>query len=694
MSDQNEIQVVERPIIINTTDNTASRITITDNTTAEITVLDQVTNVTVQGMSPTVNVTYGGTRGPIYAPGMDFSQSALLAYLVNSVEKSHLNTALNTEIDATTIGLAEAKESLNELIEVSGALTTAVNHATTTVTQSQEEIAQIALRVTSVEAGNIEAVQTKLTQTADDITLAASRLDSTENSVTNAQVQLDDHSIRLTAAETSIDNIGPTVTSQMELLSNQWTLRIQEDDDGDVYAIGMGAVLYPDWAENKLYDLDEYIYFDDEVYKVLEAHMSSTLNNPTNAPELWQFIPGGVKSQIGFDAEQFYIRTSYNGTKYTPFIVQGNAVYINGNLIANGTISANAFAANQVVTWSVKSPDYISGTSGYFLDAITGIAEFNNINFNLNYLSQDDLDTGLDTDTGGLIVRNTTTSDYAHLTAGALNFMYWNGTDYDLYNTVSRIEPGIAYNNTVTYIGGIFKLKPYVFLCPAKIGTYKNSSSTTDQEIVFATNDVTETYAGSGKWKFTPTATHGTATGSSSTTLADFSSGCTSYTSYAITTVVDRSTVDYTTFTKTTNTLISTPVTASIQLVGTVAYTQASLVTIYAIIDGTQYLVSSNSVGGSGTIAVNYAKAVTSATHTVGLRIDIKVFYTTAMLSPGPVRYLGGCNYKYGLYDQDGTILVPITLNVNATASLRVISNIAASTLLTACTLNYLAIGK
>lgn len=364
MTDLAVVNINENQVVISPADNTPDRITVTDNTTSEVTVLEQVTNVTVHGDSPTLTVQYGGTRGPIYAPGMDFDRNAILAYLIAGIERSHLNQVLNDEIDDSTTGLASARVDLEALFEKSGTLETGIEYLNTSVSQTQQEISSLAQRVTATENGDIEALQTQITQSADDLTLAAARLDSAEGNISTAQIALDAQAIRMTVAEESI-------TSQVTQLSNEHTVKIQEDlGDGTFYMVGAGMALVADWKEGKPVEEGEFCWYDDETYECNTAHTTGSTFDASK----WDLVPGGVKSQFGIQVDQFYIKAA-GGSKKLAFTIQDGNTYINGDLIATGMISAAMMSTTDFFTVNFKSSTWSNPSlPGWNFDSTTGVA--------------------------------------------------------------------------------------------------------------------------------------------------------------------------------------------------------------------------------------------------------------------------------------------------------------------------------
>lgn len=120
----------------------------------------------------------------------------------------------------------------------------------------------------------------------------------------------------------------------------------------------------------------------------------------------------------------------------------------------------------------------------------------------------DAVDAGIDTTTGGLIVRDASTGDYAHLYAGDLNFYYQQSGVTHLYQSVNRLESGTATDGQVVTLPGIWKKKPRITLSPNALQTFSPALGTAQsQSLTMSAYNVLETAAGSRVYKFTAGAT-------------------------------------------------------------------------------------------------------------------------------------------------------------------------------------------
>jgi predicted phage tail protein len=103
---------------------------------------------------------------------------------------------------------------------------------------------------------------------------------------------------------------------------------------------------------------------------------------------------------------------------------------------------------------------------------------------------------------------NYSTSDYAKLTDGELNFYYYNGSGHTLYNSVKRIESGTANNGTVVYIPGIWKSQPIVRVFPNIMASYNPTYREQSQSVAFSVTQLTpyEKVGNAYKYYFVPSA--------------------------------------------------------------------------------------------------------------------------------------------------------------------------------------------
>lgn len=447
------VTVEPKELVITLVDSSSTTVELNPNP-VEVTINSAVQN--------TVTVTLGGGRGAVWLPdGSTYDGVALAAILAGNISKTQLANDLAEEIELTSTGLIEAQADLQGAIN--------------TLLATGDTLDDTVSRMEIVE---------------DNIILQSSRLDSVESNITTARVDIDDNIIRLTAAETSLTDNSNYIVTQQSILSNEWTVKIFENTDGSMCSAGIGLLVYPAWKVNSVYEIDDYCWFDDSVYKSKIVHTSSESITPANS-SYWQLVPYGTKSQFGVLADTFFVQTQKDGDVYTPFVIYEDQVVINGDMIVNGLISANLILASGIATWSLQSQNYVSGSTGYSLNAVTGEVEFNNMSFTINYsdivdapdtttLVQDAIDNTLDTTTGGIIVRDNTLNRYAHFTGGDLTFYDYVDSGWVPYKSVTKTVTGICVDGETVNIG-YFREQPNVIVSPYNMQSYSANSPSQSQ---------------------------------------------------------------------------------------------------------------------------------------------------------------------------------------------------------------------
>ena len=93
--------------------------------------------------------------------------------------------------------------------------------------------------------------------------------------------------------------------------------------------------------------------------------------------------------------------------------------------------------------------------------------------------------------------------DYCELAHGDMNFMYWDGAEHKVYNSVKRVEVGTdVLNNVPLTIPGIWKQQPKIIVSPASIMTY-NKNYVANQTLECRADDITKNGL---SYSFTPKA--------------------------------------------------------------------------------------------------------------------------------------------------------------------------------------------
>lgn len=227
---------------------------------------------------------------------------------------------------------------------------------------------------------------------------------------------------------TRIDSASEKTISQQTLLSDQWTVKIQEINDTP-YLVGVGLILYPDYNDDDTFHAGEYVWMEsrDEVYKLPIGAADQTGNPPPLPP--WELVPYGRKSQFSIMADQFAVVLPDGTGKSVPFVVNGDAVGIDGELIVDGTVYARALSATDTYTMTLQSQNYEHMVSGYKINAVTGIAEFNN--FDMSFYDPAAAINANVTKVNGTKISTTSLSaiiaNLGTITAGQLNFGSFTG---------------------------------------------------------------------------------------------------------------------------------------------------------------------------------------------------------------------------------------------------------------------------
>ena len=369
------VEVIEAPVVVTVTEYapvvTTSEpevvVTVNEGTTTEVTVasdtviniIDESTEVIVDAYTdPIVNVYLGGVGGlPGFGSGdySWFDVAAFVEALNGSITKGQLSIDLSTQIDEASTGLIQANANLDAAI---------LNY----------------------EAGmqEIDALDTRITQAEDNINLSVSRLNVAEADIQTASLDITDVAIRTTVAEADIGSHEARLVAQETLNANEWTVKIQDNSDGTAYAAGVGLLVYPDWLSGEAITTGDFRYFEGSVYKALTNHVTDLVNQPPSTS--WELVPNGVKSQFGVLADSFFVQ-SISGDKKVPFLVQNDLVSIDGDLMASGTIHTTALNADVMTSWICQSFNYVPAVSGWKIDAVNNIAEFNDITMSWNSIT-------------------------------------------------------------------------------------------------------------------------------------------------------------------------------------------------------------------------------------------------------------------------------------------------------------------
>lgn len=120
----------------------------------------------------------------------------------------------------------------------------------------------------------------------------------------------------------------------------------------------------------------------------------------------------------------------------------------------------------------------------------------------------------------GDIISNGTNGDFARMHSG--NFeVHKNVPNVGVvpYKALSRVEVGVAVNDTVVTLPGYFRSEPKIIVSPFNIGLYKTAFANQDQTLNCQALNIKETAPGSMVWTFKPVATLTLASNTGSTIL-------------------------------------------------------------------------------------------------------------------------------------------------------------------------------
>jgi hypothetical protein len=247
-------------------------------------------------------------------------------------------------------------------------------------------------------------------------------------------------------------------------------------------------------------------------------------------------VNDGATSEFAILADKFKVALpDGSGTPKQVFTIGAidgqTAVGISGDLIIDGTITARTIGTNEIITDAANIKDAVitdAKIQSISADKITAgtidadAVNITNINgTNIKSTSLITLDNGgkiiagnneviIDTTTNGSIMvaedgGAVSGNKYMTLSSGEINFYYWDSlnSQHVLYNTLKRVESGIASNNTTVNIPGIWKSQPKIFLSPANLQSYDGNYSSQDQSFLL---EVTNLIVANGRWSFTPKA--------------------------------------------------------------------------------------------------------------------------------------------------------------------------------------------
>jgi len=232
---------------------------------------------------------------------------------------------------------------------------------------------------------------------------------------------------------------------------------------------------------------------------------------PPGASRRWVVVSAvGSWQLVGFGALPFAVlttATTINGTEFQP------GVYIDGASIVEATIGNAQIGTEAVDNSKIADVSAAKITFG----------EMSGDRIAANSLDADRIKAGtlmagswIKVQAPGASYGTTIHADGYIETEGALDktrmtdgnvitYRKVGGVDYQ-YQSLSRVETGVAVNDTVVTIPGYFPTQPKVLVSPAALTLYKTSYSNQDQLVRCEVLNLQETSAGSMQWQFTPRA--------------------------------------------------------------------------------------------------------------------------------------------------------------------------------------------
>lgn len=229
----------------------------------------------------------------------------------------------------------------------------------------------------------------------------------------------------------------------------------------------------------------------------------------------------GATSSFIINADRFAVvkpGSPVGAASKIPFVVGtvngASTVGIDGKLVVDGTILARAIAASAVtadkiaagavtankVAANAINGDHIQAQSSIKLNEGGKLTVGNN---NIVLDSEQDRIV-VAPDNGTIIgVPEYAGVDYCSLKDGNISFMYWDGGQHQLYNSLKRVEMGMSIpNNVRVTIPGVWKAQPKIIVSPADIMTY-NKNYNANQNLVCTAEDIVRS---GNTYAFTPRA--------------------------------------------------------------------------------------------------------------------------------------------------------------------------------------------
>ena len=111
-----------------------------------------------------------------------------------------------------------------------------------------------------------------------------------------------------------------------------------------------------------------------------------------------------------------------------------------------------------------------------------------------------------DFDQTGITLRDSLTGDYAKLSAGDIQYYYYNPSTlgHELYQSLRRAEFGTGQNAVSVDIPGLWKIPPNIHVTPTTLSTYIATDAASNQRIEVGYSNVEEIAPGTKRYRFTP----------------------------------------------------------------------------------------------------------------------------------------------------------------------------------------------
>lgn len=403
-------------------------------------------------------------------------------------------TTLGATVSAnntTLTGLIQTEATTRANADTS--LATLITNLTTTVTNNNTTVTSAISTEATTRANADTALSTLITNLTTTVTNNNTTLSSAiQTEATTRATAVSAVATDLSTLQTTVTNNNTTLTSA---ISTEATTRATTDD-------GL---------------LAQYTVKTDVNGYVSGYGLASTLKDATPS------------STFAVRADAFYIANPDGPgvAPAMPFIVRTTAttiggvavpvgVYITDAFIQNGTIS-NAKIANAAIDDAkIASLSANKITTGYLSADRIEAASITADKIGSGTISASQTITvGGEGSTAplvlsgnGEIISNGPLGDKARFYSGNVE-IYKNVPNVGsvLYKALSRVEVGVAENNTLVTVPGYFKTQPKIIVSPRNLTLYKASYSNQDQSIQCEARDIAETFAGSMSWQFKGVAT-------------------------------------------------------------------------------------------------------------------------------------------------------------------------------------------